>query len=317
MRKTALLLAVLCLLLLAVLPAFAQDAQDETAEPTLDQRFPTLKVKDQFNQKDQTKYYRFPQDTWFYEPIDLSYFPHEKWEKDEWSLLGRWKDGRTYNQMIYLDAPESDVVFHGTDTGQGYGFFADFYLYADLFVLDNYPQGTGSCYLYYSNSVMTGFNTSTGIMIDPVYGIYQATNSYGGDRYKRYSQYQISHDVTGIIALNPADYEFKAEDIEFTSIGASAYPAADLDAQFAADYEFVSSQYRSPNASPMSVYRIEVIRENGHSDVYINGFHAASFDDEIATDGEPDNVWFSYGPMLQAGGLTVTCAIGDLYVYAK
>ena len=313
MRKTALLLSVLCLLLLAVLPVFAQDAQDETAEPTLDQRFPTLRVKDQFNQTAQTKYYRFPRKTWFFDPLDLSYFPHEKWDEEEWALLGRWKDGRTYNQIIYLDAPESEVVFHGTDIGQGYGSFTDFYLYADLFVLDNYPRDTGSCYLYYSNSVATGFETSTGIMIDPQSGIYQATNSYG----KYYSEYNISHDVTGIIALNPADYAFSAEDIESTSIGASAYPAADLNAQFAADYEFVSSQYRNPNASPMSVYRIEVIRENGHSDVYINGFHAASFDDEITNDRKPSSVSVSYGPMLWAGGLTVTCAIGDLYVYAK
>ena len=317
MRKTALLLAVLCLLLLASLPAFAQDDRDETAEPTLDQRFPTLRVKDQFNQTGQTKYYRFPQDTWFYEPLDLSYFPHEKWDKDEWSLLGRWNDGRTYNQMIYLDAPESEIVIHGTDIGQSAGFFDDFYMYADLFVLDNYPQDTGSCYLYYSNSVMTGFDTSTGIMIDPKSGIYQAENSYGGDRYKMYSQYEIFHDIDQIIDLNPADYEFSAEDIESTSIGASAYPAADLNAQFAADYEFVSSQYRSPNASPMSVYRIEVIRENGHSDVYINGFHAASFDDEITNDRKPSSVSVCYGPMLWFGGLTVTCGIGDLYIYAK
>lgn len=158
----------------------------------------------------------------------------------------------------------------------------------------------------------TGFDTSTGIMIDPLFGIFQAENSYGEDRYKIYSQYYISHDVKEIIALNPANYKFSAEDIEATSIGASAYPAADLNAQFAADYEFVSSQYRNPNASPMSVYRIEVIRENGHSDIYINGFHAASFDDGI-----DNSVSVSYGPMLQAGGVTVTCAIGDLYIYAK
>lgn len=113
MRKTTLILSVLCLLLVSVLPAFAQD---ETDEPTLAQRFPTLRVKDQFNQTAQIKYYRFPQDSWFFEPLDLSYFPHEKWDKDEWFLLGRWKDGRTYNQIIYLDAPESDAVFHGTDT---------------------------------------------------------------------------------------------------------------------------------------------------------------------------------------------------------
>lgn len=314
MRKKVLLLAVLCLWLLAVLPALAQE---ETAEPTLDQRFPTLRVKDQFNQTVNIKYYRFPQDTWFYEPLDLSYFPHEKWEKDEWSLLGRWKDGRTYNQMIYLDAPESEIVFHGTDIGQGYGYFADFYMYADLFVLDNYPQNTGSCYLYYSNSMMTGFDTGTGIMIDPQSGIYRATNSYGGDMFKIYDQYFISHEISQIIELNPADYAFSAADLEATSIGASAYPAADLNAQFTADYEFVSSQYRNPNASPMSVYRIEVVRDNGHSDVYINGFHAASFDDRIMRDGTPDNVSVSYGPMLWEGGLTVTCAIGDLYVYAK
>ena len=67
-------------------------------------------------------------------------------------------------------------------------------------------------------------------------------------------------------------------------------------------------------------YRIEVIRSNGISEIYINGRQVYAGDDSIKTtleDGTviPDKVSWSYGPILNPEGLTVTCAIGDLYIY--
>ena len=314
------ILFVICLLLLVSFTIVG--AQDEDGEESLSQRFPTLKFKDQFNQVQPVKYYRFPPDTFFFEPLDLSYFPHEMWYKDEWALLGRWKDGKTYNQTLYFDEKPSSQVFHGTDIGKSYGSFGDFYLYTDLFVVDNYPKDTGSCYLYYSNSIMTGFGESHGILIDPSSGIYTAENFYG-DKKKSiydqfYSQYLINHSLKRFEKLDPKEFVFDPDDIAGSSVGASCYPQAKLDEQFAAELDALNSSYRNPAASPVKAYRIEVVREAGISEIYINGKKAASFEDNILTkDKEPDKVSFSYGPTLRAGGLVVTCSIGDLYIYTK
>ena len=308
MKKTMILFFAF-ILLISTMDVLAQETESEI---TLAQRFPTLRVKDQFNQIFPVKYYRFPQDTWFFDPLDLSYFPHEKWEKDEWTLLGRWKDGKTYNQIIYLDKPERDKVIHGTEIGSAYGNFNNFYLYADLFVVDNYPQDSGSCYLYFSNSVMTGLNDSKGLMIDPESGIYEVTNSYGGDRYKTYSQYSIKHNFKNINSISKDEYQINLADIAGSSIGAVYYPQSDFDGQFSADYELLTSSYRNPVASPVKAYRIEVIREDENIEIYINGQLAASIKDMIS-----DNISVSYGPILQPGGLVVNCAIGDLYIYTK
>ena len=308
MKKIMLTLCIV-LLLIGTAAVFGQDAGNEL---TPAQRFPTLRVKDQFNQVLPVKYYRFPQDTWFFDPLDLSYFPHEKWEKDEWSLLGRWKDGRTYDQIIYLDAPEREKVIHGTELGFAFGNFKDFYLYADLFVVDNYPQDSGSCYLYFSNSVMTGLNDSIGIMIDPGSGIYEVSNSYGVSRIKTYSEYFIKHNMKKLTSISKDDFVIDPGNIAASSVGAAGYPQADLDGQFAADLESLTSAYRNPAASPVTPYRIEVIREDGTIEIYINGRPAASLKDSIH-----DNISVSYGPVLQPGGLVVNCAIGDLYIYTK
>ena len=310
MKKTFFLV---CFFLLLCFPSCIY-AQQEDENVALPQRFPTLRVKDQFNQVLPIKYYRFPQDTWFYEPLDLSYFPHEKWEKKSWALLGRWKDGKTYNQTIYLDKIDQKKVIHGTDIGQAYGFFTDFYLYADLFILDNYPKDTGSCYLYFSNSLQTGFKQSKGIMIDPENGIYKSTNSYG----TYYSQNHIHHDLSLIQELDPNDYKFVSDNIEKTSIGSSQYQQLNMDSQFLSDFDSVSAAYRNPNASSVKVYRIEVVRENGVSDIYINGILVGSINDGIITkDKKPDKVTVSYGPLLKAGGIVVTCSIGNLFIYTN
>ena len=308
MKKNQLIFCVF-LLLICLTDAFAQETEGDI---TLAQRFPTLRMKDQFNQVLPIKYYRFPQDTWFFDPLDLSYFPHEKWEKDEWTLLGRWKDGKTYNQIIYLNKPERNKVIHGTEIGTAYGNFKNFYLYADLFVVDNFPQDSGSCYLYYSNSVMTGLNDSKGLMIDPESGIYEVTNSYGGKSFKVYSQYSIKHNFSSIKSISKGDYQIKSDDITGTSIGAINYPQSDFDGQFSADYDSLTSSYRNPVASPVKAYRIEVIRDEGTVEIYINGQIAATIRDKIS-----DNISISYGPILQPGGLVVNCAIGNLYIYTK
>ena len=309
MKKT-----ILFFLLFFLFSASLVTAQELEDEIPLSQRFPTLRLKDQFNQILPNKYYRFPKDTWFYEPMDLSYFPHENWLESNWALLGRWKDGKTYNQLIFLDNSASELVIHGTDVGKTYGLFSDFYLYADLFIIDNYPKDSGSCYIYYSNSMMTGFKKSKGILIDPENGIYESTNVYG----KYYNQYDIKHELNKIQELDPYQYLFNPDNIEKTSIGSLNYPAANLDAQFITDWDYIKNLLHNPNASAVRVYRIEIIRENGISKIFLNGILTATINDGIQTeDLTPDKISISYGPLLKPGGMNVTCSIGDLYIYTK
>ena len=317
MKRSFLYLYIMILLMLPVFRASAQEADNET--PPV-QQFGVLKVKNPFDLNGAAKYYRFPTDTLFYEPIDLTYFPHETWDKKDWALLGRWGNGRTYNQMIYSDTPAVKQMIHGTDVTEKYGFLKDFYLYADLYVLDNYPEETGSCYVYYSNSWMTGYWESKGIMIDPESGIYEVTNLYGGEKVKYYMPALIHHDLELIRELDPADYTFSAENIAETSIGAPLLPKDKFVETFPEDLEYVTSSWHAEASPSVKVYRVEVIRIDGVSDIYINGKQVASLEDGIVKeteDGEfvPDNVSWTFGPILNPEGLTVTCSVGDFYVF--
>ena len=235
--------------------------------------------------------------------------------------MGRWTDKTTYNQIIYLDTPADRQIMHGTATGETRGYLRDFYLYITLFLEDNYPQDTGSCYVYFSDSLMIGFNESKGILIDPNSGIYEATNSYGGSRHSTYTPGSIKHSLELIQEIDPAEFEITAEDAETSSIGAAAMTQEKLNEQFLQDWETINNSFRMKAAAPVKAYRIEVIRQDGTDEIFINGKKAASISDPIKTinaDGEivPEKVSWSFGPILNEGGLTVTCAAGDFYIYS-
>ena len=134
MKKQMILLLVTVILAFSCAAASAQSTEE--AESSLQLRFPTLSIREKYNLYEKPAFYRFSPDTLFFEPLDLSYFPHEKWNKEEWALLGRWTDKNTYNQIIYLDKPAKRQIMHGTATGETRGYLRDFYLYITLFVAD-------------------------------------------------------------------------------------------------------------------------------------------------------------------------------------
>ena len=303
----------------------AETSEEEEKEDVLPlaQRFPAIKIHDQFSAYVPVMYYRFSPDVLFFEPIDLSYFPHEKWNKSVWTLLGRWTDGIAYNQILYADPPASGQIMHGTATGESRGILNDFYLYATLFIEDSYPQDTGSCYVYYSDSLMIGLKESKGILIDPESGIYEATNSYGGARHTTYTPNTIKHSLELLQELFPYEYALDPDDyeVESTSIGAAEYPGLAMDEQFLHDFEALRGSFRMKASPAVKAYRVEVIRENGISTIYINGNQVYSDEDHMKTtnaNGElvPERVSWSYGPILNDTGVTVTCSLGDFIVAA-
>lgn len=337
MNNRAVLILTLLLFILFVPSVTAQEikethpdaemaaAPNETVEEKqvipLSQRFPRIKIRDQFNTYVPVMYYRFSPDVLFFEPIDLSYFPHEKWNKSVWTLLGRWTNGRAYNQILYADPPAEKKIMHGTATGESRGILKDFYLYATLFVEDDYPQNTGSCYVYYSDSLMIGFKESKGILIDPESGIYEATNSYGGSRHSTYTPNTIKHTLEPLRELFPDEYALDPEDpeIESSSIGAAEFPRLAMDDEFIRDYNALAGSFRMKASPAVRAYRVEVIRENGISTIYINGNQVYSDDDNMKTTDQngvivPERVSWSYGPILNETGITVTCSLGDFLI---
>lgn len=321
MKKNLLLCFALILLCFSVSSVFAQtDEEGASEEPSLSERFSSFRFHDRFEDYQLMRYYRFSPDVQFFDSIDLSYFPHEKWNKTVWALLGRWAESGTYNQIIYTDTPFEKMLIHGTDTGERRGFLRDFYLYTTLFVEDNYPQDTGSCYIYFSDSLLIGLNESKGLLIDPESGIYEATNSYGGVRHTTYTPNTIRHNLELIHELNPDYYQIDPDKIEASSIGASEYPREDLDAQFLRDWETLKGSFRMTDSPEVKAYRVEIVRENGISTIYINGREVYYAEDNLKTlnaegDLVPERVSWTYGPMLYPGGLTVTCSLGDLMIY--
>ncbi len=308
---------------LFILVLFISAAAVSSQDDSLDQMYPVLKIKNPYPVNERALYYRFPSDMLFFEPMDLSYFPHETWDKDKWSLLGRWGDGKTYNQIIYLDQPIDKQLIHGTEVTK-LGYSSDFYLYTDLFVVDNYPENTGSCYLYYSNSVITGLNDSNGLMIDPEAGIYFVNNIYGGKRYKTYTPRQIKHTLSVVKELDPKNYAFSIDELESSSFATSNFAREKIDQAFLSKLEHVESSFRMTASPAIRVYRIEIVRLNGNSMIFINGKPVFSGKDNITTlireEGKPDRVvpsrvaW-SVGPILNPEGLTVTCTVGNFYVF--
>lgn len=309
-----------------------------------EKEFTKLKVKDQFYNNEYVKYYRSPLNVWYFDPLNLSYFPQEKLYENEWNLIGRWMDGTTYKQMIYLDEPINRDLYHGTTLGSQYGFLTDFYLYADLYVSDVYPEGTGSCYLYYSNSLLVGYDDSYGIMIIPEIGVLTSQNNYADKYWTRYdregSKYKDNtsrfEDDDGRsfwdffyrpgsedhVLVPFITFDKPISQTELKSYVASKFPEPSLDTLFAKDLQKVREDAEKVNDETLKVYRLEIIRKDCQVEVYINGEKMAEFDDEIRTTVEdkgevPQSVAISYGPVLINGGKTVTCSIGNLAIYSN
>ncbi len=314
MKKTILIFSLLLMFIFGI--AFLSGEAQSDAEPQdLFKQFPVLKYREYFYQNIQKEYYRFPTLVPIFDPLDLGYFPHETWTGSNWSLLERWQDTWTYHQLIMLDQPAKTWTFQGTGVGKDWGFLDDFYLYATLFVTDNHPEGSGSCYVYYSDSLLKGFGSSTGILVDPGSGIFKVDNSYGGT----YNLTNKKHEMNIIKTLSPAKFPLDEENIEASSFGAQYFPHESMDEHFTKDLKAVRSESHIPG-SEIRAYRLELIREGTKLRVYINGRLAANIDDGIVkTDPEgnsrPEMVSWSFGPLLRTEGETVTCAVGDFYVY--
>lgn len=311
-----LLLFLFTIFLLGAVSSFAF-AQDEDPGHDLSKQFPVLKFRDYFYQDTETSYYRFPTLVPFFDPLDLGYFPHETWDESDWSLLERWQDTWTYHQMILLDRPAPTWIFHGTDIGKDYGFLDDFYLYATMFVTDTYPDKSGSCYVYYSDSLIKGFGQGTGILVDPQSGIFQVKNTYGAT----YNLTNKTHELNIIRPFTIGQYPLKEENIELTSYGSSDFTNELMDLHFTRDLDAVKNEFHMPGSN-VYAYRLELLREGTNLRVYINGSLAAEIDDGIVSEDKDGNtspslVSWSYGPVLYSGGETVTCAFGDLYIYGK
>ena len=299
--------------------AFAQEAEE--SEENLALQFTKLKYRNQFYQITDRDYYRFPFKTPLFDPLDQKYFPHESWWESDWALLSRYEDSYTYKQLIMLREPmENSFVYNGTAIGADYGFLDDFYLYATMFVSDSYPDNLGACYIYYSNSLITGFEPSRGIMIEPDSGIYSFNNYYG----KPYNLTNKYHELNIVTYLSPDDYQIDETDIASSTFAAKDFLGDQIDDQFVQDWISVIDGFHV-SGSTVRAYRIELIREGTNLRVYINGTLAAELDDEILetheTDEEsitvPSKVSWSYGPMLRNNGITVTCSVGDLYIYGR
>lgn len=317
MNKRFLILILPMLVFFTLFFVYTVSAQEAERTENMMEDFPHLKFRDFFYQSTGKDYYRFPTYVPFFDPLDLKYFPHETWSYDDWSLLERWRDTWTYHQLIMLRKPAETWVFHGTDVGKDYGFLDDFYLYATLFVADDYPAGGGSCYVYYSDSLLKGFGLSTGILVDPQRGIFQVDNSYETS----YNLTNKSHELNIIKPLSADDFPISEDDIAASSYGTRDFRYEIMDEHFAKDWKAVQKEFHMPG-STVKAYRIELIRINENLRVYINGKLAATIDDGITKldeDGNavPEKVSWSFGPLLYSGGETVTCAAGDFYVFGK
>ncbi|MBR6090191.1 MAG: hypothetical protein IKP86_09680 [Anaerolineaceae bacterium] len=314
-KKLIWILPVILLISLFISAAYAQDTEEN--EESILKQFPKPLYTYRFFQNTKREYYRFPYHSPCFDPLDLKYFPHEAWNETDWGLLARYEDSFTYKQQIMLSDPAETWIFHGTSIGPDFGFLDDFYLYATLFVSDSSPDNAGSCYVYYSDSLLKGLNSNTGVLVDPERGIFRVNNYYDVP----YDINNKSHELNIIQTLDRQDFPINENDIP-----ASAYYADDfiydlMDYQFERDWNSVKSEYHIPG-STVRAYRIEMVREGTILRVYINGKLAGTIDDEIFDYDKdrntiPGKVSWSYGPLLREGGETVTCSIGALYINGR
>lgn len=311
MNRKLFFIMLFCLLTIPVLPVYSQNNTDTQ---TLAEQFPNLFYRDNFQKTTDKDYYRFSMEVPCFDPLDLSYFPHETWDQSDWGLLGRWQDSWNYHQMLLLPESAKTWVFHGTSPGRDVGYLNDFYIYMTLFVTDSYPEDLGSCYVYYSDSLVQGFGESKGLLIDPQSGIYRVDNYYKVP----YNLTNKNHELNIVQKLNPDDFPFPEDDISSSYIGASVLSGEYADKHLEGDLETVKTASHLPGTS-VNVYRIELIRLDGHLKVYINGVLTAELEDEVGYLDEaenfiPERVSWSYGPLLYTGGVMVDCAVGDFYI---
>ena len=291
----------------------AQDAEGDDEDILA--KFPISKYTYRFLQRGKHQYYRFPLEIPSFDPLDLKYFPHETWDQDKWGLLVRYEDSYTLQQQMVLRDPVETWTFQGNSIGHEFGFLDDFYLYATLFVSDSSPDDAGSCYVYYSDSLVKGMGSSTGIMVDPESGLFRVENTYDMPD----GLTNKNHELNMLAAFSGSDFPIDEDDI-----ASSSYAAGDLrydlmDSQFRQDWDSVKKLHHIPGTT-VRAYRVELIREGTNLRVYINGKPAAQLDDGITSmDGNgntvPSMVSWSYGPLLRDGGEIVTCSIGALYIH--
>ena len=313
MKKYFWLFLVILMLSAGIGAVCAQDAEGDDEDILA--KFPISKYTYRFLQRGKHQYYRFPLEIPSFDPLDLKYFPHETWDQEKWGLLVRYEDSYTLQQQIVLRDPVETWTFQGNSIGHEFGFLDDFYLYATLFVSDSSPDNAGSCYVYYSDSLVKGMGSSTGIMVDPESGLFRVENTYD----MPYGLTNKNHDISMLAAFSGSDFPIDEDDI-----ASSSYAAGDLrydlmDSQFRQDWDSVKKLHHIPGTT-VRAYRVELIREGTNLRVYINGKPAAQLDDGITSmDGNgntvPSMVSWSYGPLLRDGGEIVTCSIGALYIH--
>lgn len=307
--------SLLFIMIVSLSAAVLQCAAQET-EISLTEQYPSLLYREHFDLDVPEKYYRAPAMELLYDPFDLAYFPHESWPEPLWVLLGRKTAHGIYEQMLMQNDPGTEPVIQGTAVGAEHGFLDDFYLYATLFAADNYPESSGTCYLYYSDSLFEGLlHTSHGLLIAPGMGIYRTVDSYA----KKYDPATSTHEMELLLEFSPEDFAFPTDDISSSVLAANEFDA-NTEKQFLSDWKTLRNAYRMPGSPDVKPYRLEIIRRNALTDVYINGTLAAQVPDHITKPDEneneiPEKVSWSYGPLLLPGGLTVNCSVGDIYIY--
>ncbi len=304
-------LIIVILVFLAVFTAAETVWAQSVSKEEIKMTFTKALLREQFANVSKVQYYRFAKSIWYFDNLALSYFPSEvigglKWEyidnpaflwffnpvelpqPKDWALVMREDNGRVYKQMIYLDEPYKQDVFQGLDFPR-VTYLSDFYFYTDLFITDEYPENTGSAYVYFSNSMLVGNRTSYGILIDPRDGVYRATNNYDSfstvqNRSAYSGTYLLGsekHSLELIKKFDSSLYEGKNG-----CIGSELFPAEDLDGKFAADLNSLKeSAAKDGSTADPAVYRIELVRLNGETAIYINGVFVYEFEDKIETDG--------------------------------
>lgn len=342
---------ILAIFFAAAIPAFAQEIVDDVDSDKLLEdlgtRFSRAQYVERYQQSEKIHYYRFPlyystsgwssftknarkfsfSTRWLFDPVDLRYFPHENLDyynsettqenkffgKDYYAfgLYGRYTDGANYFQSMTLRRPADTDTYYGYTNTDKSGYADDFYFYTDFIIDDMYPAQTGGCYLYLTNSIIDGTNSSTGLLI----------NIGGKIQQKIASQEETSQAGENVriyyIDGMPVYYEFKSKtndimdisDIRNTdpaapSIGNNLFPSLKLDENFAKDAAAQQALDAKNGLNyPQEYYRLEIVRIDGTAHIFINGKRIVS-----VKDGIDKKLGWAFGPVLYKGGETVSCS---------
>ena len=149
-RRFILLFLTLIAAISLVNVVFAQTPSSEEITAT----FTRAILREQFFNKTNMQFYRFPKNIWYFDNLALSYFPSELvstlyWkdpnnfgksvssitlrdlDSNDWALLGREMTGKTAKQMIYLEKPSYYDIIHGLDF-PAVSYLDDFYLHLKI-----------------------------------------------------------------------------------------------------------------------------------------------------------------------------------------